>query len=109
MIEERILMELVDGILCIVNNRVLSIILYGSMARGTNTDESDVDIAILMDGNLDKDTEDKLSEFIVDMNLEYDKVFSVIDIDYAMFCKWEKATPFYQNMSREGVVLWKAA
>lgn len=109
MIEERILMELADGILRIVNNRVLSIILYGSMARGTNTDESDVDIAILMDGNLDKDTEDKLSEFIVDMNLEYDEVFSVIDIDYAMFCKWEKATPFYQNMSREGVVLWKAA
>lgn len=107
--DERILMELVDGILRIVNSKVLSIILYGSMARGTNTDESDVDIAVLMEGNLDKNTEDSLSDFIVDMNLEYDKVFSVIDIDYAMFCKWEKVTPFYQNMNREGIVLWKAA
>ena len=68
-----------------------------------------MDIAILIKGNLDRDTEDNLSEFIVDMNLKYDKVFSVIDIDYAMFCKWEKVTPFYQNMNREGVVLWKAA
>lgn len=107
--DDRILRELVDGILRIVNNRVLSIILYGSVARGTNTDESDVDIAVLMDGNLNGDTEDKLAEFIVDMNLEYDKVFSVIDIDYAMFHKWEKVTPFYQNVNREGVVLWKAA
>ena len=107
--DEKILMELVDGILGIMKNRVISIILYGSMARGTNTDESDVDVAILMQGNLDKETEEKLSDFIVDMNLEYDKVFSVIDIDYDMFCKWQKVTPFYQNVTEEGVVLWKAA
>ena len=72
-------------------------------------EESDVDVAILMQGNLDKETEGKLSEFIVDMNLEYDKVFSVIDIDYEMFCKWQKITPFYQNVMQEGVVLWTAA
>ncbi len=107
--DEKILMELVDGILGIMKNRVISIILYGSMARGTNTEESDVDVAILMQGNLDKETEEKLSDFIVDMNLEYDKVFSVIDIDYDMFCKWQKVTPFYQNVTEEGVVLWKAA
>lgn len=107
--DEKILMELVDGILGIMKNRVISIILYGSMARGTNTEESDVDVAILMQGNLDKETEEKLSDFIVDMNLEYDKVFSVIDIDYDMFCKWQKVTPFYQNVTEEGVILWKAA
>lgn len=107
--DEKILMELVDGILGIMKNRVISIILYGSMARGTNTEESDVDVAILMQGNLDEETEEKLSDFIVDMNLEYDKVFSVIDIDYDMFCKWQKVTPFYQNVTEEGVVLWKAA
>lgn len=107
--ETKILMELVDGILRIMESRVIRIILYGSTARGTNTAESDVDIAVLMQGELDKDTEERLSDFIVDMNLEYDKVFSVIDIDFDMFKKWEKVTPFYQNVSREGVVLWKAA
>lgn len=107
--DEKILMELVDGILGIMKNRVISIILYGSATRGTNTEESDVDVAILMRGNLDKETEEKLSDFIVDMNLEYDKVFSVIDIDYDMFCKWQKVTPFYQNVTQEGVVLWRAA
>lgn len=107
--DEKILMELVDGILEIMKNRVISIILYGSAARGTNTEESDVDVAILMRGNLDKETEEKLSDFIVDMNLEHDKVFSVIDIDYDMFCRWQKVTPFYQNVTQEGVVLWRVA
>lgn len=107
--DEKILMELVKGILGVMENKVISIILYGSAARGTNTEESDVDVAILMQGNLDEETEDKLSDFIVDMNLEYDKVFSVIDIDYDTFCRWQKVTPFYQNVTREGGVLWKAA
>ena len=46
---------------------------------------------------------------IVDLNLKYDIVLSVIDIDYEMFKKWEKVTPFYKNVNEEGVVLWKAA
>jgi len=101
--------ELVNGILKVMEPLLVRIVLYGSVARGTNTEESDVDIALLMNGELDKNTEDKLSEFIVDMNLKYDKVFSVIDIDYEKFCKWESVTPFYSNVSKEGIVLWKVA
>lgn len=104
-----ILDELVNGILGIMKSSVIQIILYGSVARGTNTEESDVDVALLVKKMLDKNAEELLSEFIVDMNLKYDRVFSVIDIDYDNFRKWENVTPFYQNMAREGIVLWKAA
>lgn len=107
--EETVWSEFVKGILDIMDDRLVSIILYGSVATGTNTEESDVDIALIMHGKLDFDTEDKLSDFIVDMNLKYDKVFSVIDIDIEHFRKWINALPFYQNVEREGVVLWKAA
>ena len=106
---KEVLMELVNGILEIMEYQVVSIILYGSVAKGTDTDESDVDVALLMKGNLDKETEEKLSDFIVDMNLKYDKVFSVIDIDFDSFKKWENVTPFYKNVTQEGIVLWKAA
>ena len=101
--------ELVEGILAIFNNLVIRIVLYGSYARGNNTSESDVDVALLLNGNLNESTEDKLSDLVVDLNLKYDKVFSVIDIDYAVFKKWEKVTPFYKNVNKEGIVLWKAA
>ena len=62
-----------------------------------------------MNGQLDNQTEDKLSDFIVDMNLKYEKVFSVIDIDIEQFQKWENVLPFYKNVKKEGTVLWKAA
>lgn len=106
--KQDILNELVDGIIRILNKKVNRIILYGSVAKGTNTEESDIDIAMLIAGDLSEKLEDSLSDFIVDMNLKYDKVFSVIDIDIDDFNKWEKTIPFYHNVN-EGVVLWKAA
>lgn len=53
--------------------------------------------------------EDKLSDIVVDMNLKYDKVFSVIDIEFEKFRKWGNVMPFYQNINKEGIVLWEAA
>lgn len=106
--KQDILNELVDGIIRILNKKVNRIILYGSVAKGTDTEESDIDIAMLIAGDLSEKLEDSLSDFIVDMNLKYDKVFSVIDIDIDDFNKWEKTIPFYHNVN-EGVVLWKAA
>ena len=107
--DAKILKELVDGILAIFDTQVIRIVLYGSYARGTNTPESDVDVALLLNGSLNIETENKLSDLVVDLNLKYDKVFSVIDIDYAVFQKWENVTPFYRNVNKEGIVLWKAA
>ena len=101
--------ELVNGILVVMQDKVDQIILYGSVARGTNTEDSDVDVALLVKDALDPDTENRLSDFIVEMNLKYDKVFSVIDIEKEKFTVWRMAVPFYQNVSREGVVLWRAA
>jgi predicted nucleotidyltransferase len=107
--EQNVLQELVAGILLVMQEQLVSIILYGSVAKGTNTEESDIDVALLTNGDIDRATEDKLSDFIVDMNLKYDKVFSVIDIDIDKFSTWEKVMPFYQNVNKEGIVLWKAA
>lgn len=107
--EQRIYQELVDGILAIAQKKLIRIVLYGSVAKGTSTQESDIDIALLVNGALDYAMEDKISDFIVDMNLKYDKVFSVIDIDMEKFITWEKAVPFYQNVNKEGIILWKTA
>ncbi|MBQ7882828.1 MAG: nucleotidyltransferase domain-containing protein [Phascolarctobacterium sp.] len=101
--------ELVAGFLKIIDEQLVSVILYGSVARGTASTESDVDVALLVRGTLTSNTEDALSDFIVDMNLKYDKVFSVIDIDIDNYEKWKAVTPFYKNVKQDGIVLWKAA
>lgn len=101
--------ELVLGILRALPSQVIRIVLYGSVARGTNTPESDVDVAVFVRTRLNNEMDDRLSDVVVDMNLKYNKVFSVIDIDNATYQKWRDVTPFYQNVDKEGVVLWKAA
>ena len=101
--------ELVEGLLSVLGSKVNTIILYGSTAKGTATEESDVDIAILVNSTLDTEEEDRLNDFIVDMNLKYDTVFSVIDLTEADFKKWGNVVPFYKNVADEGIVLWKTA
>ena len=106
--EQAALKEFVDGIVPMMGEKLEQIILYGSVARGTNTEESDVDIALLIHGTMDANLEDHLLDFIVDMNLKYNRVFSVIDIDYETFQKWENVLPFYSNVRKEGGILWTA-
>ncbi len=107
--DKQMIEELVDGFLKILDEKLVSVILYGSVARGTASCESDVDVALLIKGSLSNATENKLSDFIVDMNLKYDKVFSVIDIDFDNYEKWKAVTPFYKNVKQDGIILWKAA
>lgn len=82
---------------------------FGSVARGTNNEESDVDIAIILKDAKSQSVQDKLVDFTLNLDLKYDKVFSVINIDYEEFLKWENVLPFYKNVKKDGVVLWKAA
>lgn len=107
--EQDMLEELVQGLSRVLDGQVLRIVLYGSTARGTNLPESDIDIAVFVRSRLDSAADDMLSELVVDMNLKYDRVFSVIDIDEATYQKWRGVTPFYQNVDKDGIVLWTAA
>lgn len=101
--------ELVRSLLSVLETNVLSIIVYGSVAKGTNLPDSDVDIAVIVNRELDKSIQDRLSNVIVDLNLQYDTVFSVVDIDKNSFDEWGNISPFYINVKREGITLWTTA
>ena len=103
-----ILQELITGLLKIFHQSVDSIILYGSVAKGTETVESDIDIAVIVK-SYTKDMHEQMIDFVVDLELEYDKVLSVLLIDYEMFAEWSNILPFYKNVKREGILLWPAA
>ena len=107
--EQKIYTEIVTGILSALASQVTRIILYGSVARGTDSSESDVDIAVFVRSKLSPVMEDRLSDIVVDMNLKYDRVFSVIDIEESTYRKWRDITPFYQNVEKDGIILWTAA
>ena len=84
--------------------------LYGSVARGTATEESDIDIMVLVDGTAQelRTFEDQLSDVSTDISIKYFRVFSIIDISYQEYMRWVNTSPFYRNVSKEGVILYAA-
>ncbi len=101
--------DLIHGLLDIFSDNILAIILYGSVARNENTDESDIDIAIIVKNEMDDATKEQFIRWSAELDLRYDRVFSIIDIQEENMEKWGKVLPFYQNVQKEGIVLWKAA
>lgn len=84
------------------------IILYGSRARGDAEPESDYDLLILTDGEVTLEREDIFRMQLFPIELETGAVLTVIltsrkDWSSSLYA----AMPLYQNIKRDGVVLWK--
>lgn len=109
MLSDEMREELVQGLTDIFGNNISMIILYGSVARGNATKESDVDIAIVVRSQMDDATKRRFLSWAADMDIRYERVFSIVDIQESNMKKWEDVLPFYQNVKKEGIVLWKAA
>ena len=107
--ERKDLMELAAKAADIIGDPLDAVILYRSYARGTQEADSDVDIALILNSKVDTQTLDRLQDFLTDMDLKYNKLFSIVDIDAERFARLQNVLPFYQNIQTEGVVLWKTA
>ena len=101
--------ELVIGLCEIFKSDIEAIILYGSVAKKEDTPESDIDIAIIVKKNMDDRTRERFLCWAAEMDLRYDRVFSIVDIQEENIRKWGEILPFYRNVRKEGIVLWKAA
>lgn len=88
---------------------VRQIILYGSYARGDFRPDSDVDIMILVDlAELElKAYAQQLSYMTYDFNMDNDLDIKPIAKSEAHFNKWVVNYPFYSNVHKEGVILYK--
>ncbi len=106
----RILSELAGLLRQVYGEKLRAVILYGSVARGTQTEDSDIDIMVLVDGSDAelREYSDKLSDVSTDISLKYLKVFSIMDVSYQEYSEWKQVSPFYRKVSEEGVVLYAA-
>ena len=109
MISEEIIRDLIDGLQKIFDTNILQIVLYGSVARQEETPESDVDIAIIVQDNYIAKVFDRFMEWNAELDMKYERVFSIIDIERSKMDKWGSILPFYRNINEDGIILWKAA
>ncbi|MCD6386360.1 nucleotidyltransferase domain-containing protein [Candidatus Sumerlaeota bacterium] len=88
----------------IYGDRLKQIILYGSYARGDATEDSDIDLLIVLEGKVKPGVEiDRMIDVLTEMNLKYGVLISVYPASKEDFKKVN--SPLFINVRREGIVV----
>ena len=82
------------------------LILYGSKARGDSGQQSDIDLLIILNKQVDSKLERAIIHFAYDLELKYDVVLGLmIESKNNWRSQLAKAMPIHWNIDREGVAL----
>lgn len=108
MLAKNIEKDVIKGVLEIFQGNIEQIILYGSVARGEQNLESDIDIALILYSEMKEKEKRLLIDWSAEFDLSHNCVLSVVDIAKEQFEKWNDILPFYSNIRKEGIMLWKA-
>jgi predicted nucleotidyltransferase len=92
-----------EHLLKLYGDKIKQVILYGSQARGEATEDSDVDVLVVVDDSLDLPAvRNSLSDLLFDFLLETNELISVIAIPEQLFNTYN--SPFLLTVKEEGVV-----
>ena len=92
----------------VFGDKLKSVILYGSYARGDYDEESDIDVMIMVDLPPEELARYReiVIDYCVDLNIEHLVVIMPKLQSLPLFEQWKNALPLYQNVIREGVVVY---
>ncbi|MFC1677851.1 nucleotidyltransferase domain-containing protein [Planctomycetota bacterium] len=97
-----ILKEFRESIEQLYGKKLKDIILYGSYARKQATKDSDIDLAVVINGDIAAGEEiDRMIDIVTDINLDYGVLISVYPVsakDYAAV-----NSPLLLNLRKEGI------
>ncbi|MDE6608780.1 MAG: nucleotidyltransferase domain-containing protein [Lachnospiraceae bacterium] len=100
-----ILQEITETYKSVYAESLVRVILYGSYARGDYDNESDIDIAAIVQGSreiLQKQLK-QVWEVSSELELEYETIISPTVIPYEEFEKYREDLPYYRNIDEEGI------
>jgi predicted nucleotidyltransferase len=100
----RIVIDEVKKVIHSTIDQPFELILYGSVARGEETSESDLDLLALIEGDVEHHLKELLWQLIYPIELEKDVVISLLVESKE---KWETEyatlSMLYQNIQKEGI------
>lgn len=102
---QEILSKLKAQMLKEYGKRLDRMLLFGSQARGEADPESDVDVMIVLNSEVDSCTEIfRTNEFVSDLCLEYTVMISCVFVSSADYQAKQNAY-FYRNVHRDGLAV----
>jgi predicted nucleotidyltransferase len=87
--EKKAVAEIKERVNGLVGSRLKGLYIFGSKARGDYDPESDVDLAILVDG-IDGETKRKIIDLVVDVEVKYFVVISSLVLSWKDFTDLKK-------------------
>ncbi len=97
-----LLREIKNRLRMTFGERLKGVILYGSFARGNETEDSDIDVLVLLAGPVDLSKDIARSiEALYDLSLELGYPISPTPADEMQFKTYQ--CPLYENVKREGI------
>lgn len=83
-------------------DRLVSVILYGSYARGEAADSSDIDLVVVLKGGVRPGREiDYMLDAVTDLNLKYNTLISICPVSENAFETVK--SPLILNVRQEGI------
>lgn len=104
----RLLDEVQDRLLSLFGDKLSSIILYGSYARGNSDEESDVDIIALVEMKDLKKYNDKIIDFEIDLTIKHGLMPSILVENKSDFSREREREFFFQNVIKDGKIIYAA-
>ena len=89
----------------LLQEKLQSVILYGSCARGENDEESDIDILLLIDcpENSLRLYRNDIADMASELSLQNDVTVSMLPFSTETYTKYKNAMPFLINIEKEGI------
>ncbi len=105
---DALLKQVADYAKEVFGDKLKSVILYGSYARGDYNDESDIDVMIMVDLPPEELSRyrKKMTYFCADLNVDNGVFITPKLQSLPLFEQWKGTLPFYQNVEREGIVVY---
>jgi predicted nucleotidyltransferase len=104
-VEEQALTRFKGALQSLLGDNLLSLRLFGSRVRGEGTEESDLDILVLVQ-NKDRALCRRIVEESLEVDLAYEINLAPTILSAAEYQQnQEYGTPFYRNVESEGVSL----
>ncbi len=83
----------------------VKVILFGSRAKGDARENSDIDLVVILSGDVDMKAREAIYDMAYDIDLEYDVVLDVSVYSKKEWERYKNVLPFAVNVEREGVVV----
>ncbi|MDY6966817.1 MAG: nucleotidyltransferase domain-containing protein [Halobacteriota archaeon] len=94
--------EIKSYLIGIYKERIKQVILYGSYARGDATEDSDIDLLVVVEDGLDPlEVEESLSDLLFEILLGKGELVSVMAIPEGTFRSYN--SPLFLNVKEEGI------